>query len=77
VLAQRASKDGGPVAIPIPNNNRWCHVAALYLANFHNRRAAAVIFQQLKKSRSGAGGDHFRILQRRILLWTGNLGEQF
>jgi hypothetical protein len=26
---------------------------------------------------SGAGGGLFRILQWSVLLWTGNLGEQF
>jgi hypothetical protein len=72
VLAQRASKDGGPVAIPIPNNNR----AGVTLPRFTSQIFTTAA-RLLKKSRSGAGGDHFRILQRRILLWTGNLGEQF
>ena len=31
----------------------------------------------VRPDRSGAGGDHFRILQWSVLLWTGNLGEQF
>jgi hypothetical protein len=52
----------------------------------HNKRFTSQIFTTAArgcsnfnnlKSRGGVGGDHFRILQWSVLLWIGNLGEQF
>ena len=58
-----------------PNSNR----AGVTLPRFSAQilTTAARACNNFNNLSSGAGGGLFRILQGPILLWTGNLGEQF